>query len=122
MILIDALSFIIQGTICAALIDVIGSVSSRKLNFNYTYFAPLSLLNYSSVGYQASDSHGLKTALIASFVVGLYDAIIGVWLALKLNANYGFNEEEEKFASHPVMMMILIGIAVLFGLIGYLFF
>ncbi|HEX8333136.1 MAG TPA: hypothetical protein VF622_10960, partial [Segetibacter sp.] len=78
------------------------------------------LLNYASVGYLASEAHGLKTALAASFVVGLYDAIIGVWLALKLKANYGFDEEEEKFASHPIVMLFLVGIAVLFGFLGHL--
>ena len=121
MIFIDASPYIIQGIIFVTLIDTIGSIASKKLNFDYTYLAPLSFFNYLSVGYCASDAHGLKTALVASFVVGLYDAIIGVWLALKLKANYGFNAEEEKIASHPLMMLFLVGVSVVFGFIGHLF-
>jgi hypothetical protein len=120
MIFIDALPFIVQGIIFVLLVDIVGSIASRKYNFNYTYFAPLSLLNYMSVGYFASDSHGLKTALAASFVVGVFDATIGLWIALKLKANYRFNEEEEQIATHPVMLLFLIGVTVLFGFIGHL--
>ena len=121
MIFSDVFRFIIQGIIFATLIDTIGSIASRKLSFNYTYLAPLSLLNYSSIGYYASESSGLKAALFVSFIVGLYDATIGVWLALKLMANYEFNEEDEKFASHPFAMLFLVGVALLFGFIGHLF-
>ena len=120
MIFTDAFPFIIQGIIFVTLIDTIGAVASRKINFNYGLLAPLSLLNYVSVGYLASDTHGVKTALAASFVVGLYDAIIGVWLSLKLKANHGYNEEEEKFASHPFVKLFLVFVSVLFGFIGHL--
>ena len=121
MIFIDAFPFIIQGIIFVLLVDIIGSITSRKLDFNYTYLGPLSLLNYASVGYFASDSHGLKTAMVASFVVGVFDATVGLWIALKLKANYQFDEEEEKIAFHPVMLIFLIGVTVLFGFIGHLF-
>ena len=43
----DALLYIIQGIIIATVIDVVGSIASRKFNFKNTYLAPLSLLNYS---------------------------------------------------------------------------
>jgi hypothetical protein len=120
MIFTDALPYIIKGVILVTLIDTLGSVASRKLDFNYTYLALLSLLTYSSMGYYASVSHGLKTALIASFVIGFYDAIVGVWLSQVLKANSGLNAEEEKNSFHPFMVLFLTGVAILFGFIGHL--
>ena len=117
----DALLYIIQGIIIATVIDVVGSIASRKFNFKNTYLAPLSLLNYSTVGYFTSDGYGLKAALVASFIVGVYDALVGVWIVRKLKANYDFSEEDEKFADHPFSILFLVAVAVVSGLDGHLF-
>lgn len=58
--------------------------------------------------------------MVESFLIGLYDATIGLKLSIVLKANSHMNEEDEKMVSHPLAMFILIGVAVLFGFIGHL--
>ena len=49
---------LVAGIAAVTLLDAIGSVASRKLDFNYTILSPLSMLIYGTVGAMAAQATG----------------------------------------------------------------
>lgn len=92
------------------LIDITGSISSRKFNFNYGHFAVLSFLVYTGTSYVLYSLTESKPAvLMLLLLLGFYDSTVGWKIAKKYKANYGkFNEMMEKMT---------VGQAVISGLV-----
>ena len=89
-------SFIVLliGLGLVTVIDVVGSVVSRLLNFSYGYFTVLSFIAYIGTGYLiAAKTNGALLTMIVVMLVGLYDATIGWIISQKLKANYGYSKE-----------------------------
>lgn len=92
--LLQTIPFIFMGLFIVTLIDSVGSIASRKFNFNYGYLSPLSFATYTLIGYLVSGRTNLICAFIAVIVVGIYDATVGWDISLKLNANLGSLKDE----------------------------
>ena len=112
------LRFIILGIVLIILIDSIGSVTSRILDFNYGYFSILSVLNYGLIGYLTSKYYNLSKALLAGAVLGLFDATIGWQLAIFLKANGEGLEQEVGSSLWIASVLFAIGFAVFVAMIG----
>ncbi|MGZ8554327.1 MAG: hypothetical protein ACXWV8_13020 [Chitinophagaceae bacterium] len=73
-------SFIIlfAGVGFVTVVDAVGSIISRQLNFNYGYFTVLSFIVYITTAYLVTvkTNSALLTAIVV-MLVGLYDAIVG---------------------------------------------
>ena len=84
-------SFIIllAGVGFVTVVDAVGSIISRLLNFNYGYFTVLSFIVYITTAYLVTvkTNSALLTAIVV-MLVGLYDAIVGWTISQKLKANY----------------------------------
>ncbi len=111
--------YTVVGLIAITLIDTVGSVASRKLNFKYVYLTPLSLITYFTVGYFVSKDFDLIPAIISTSILGIYDATIGWHFSLLLRANNGFNKEQIEQLNIFSRIIYMIGIALLFGYFGH---
>lgn len=110
-------TYFITGLICITLVDTLGAVASRKLNFKYTYLGILSFAIYIGTGYLLAGKHfELIIILAISAILGLYDSTIGLKLSIRLKAN---SENIDTIESNPKMVISMITMAILQGFIGY---
>lgn len=108
----------IFGILAVTLIDVLGSITSRKLNYNYTYLTPLSFGAYAMLGYHVSGNTSLSWALLISSIVGVYDGTIGWKLAIMLDANMGPEKEAALKVDTATRMVYMIFISTFFAFLG----
>jgi hypothetical protein len=59
------------GIVAVTLIDVLGSITSRKWNYNYALLTPLSFGVYTMIGYYVSETRSLNSALLIGSSWGL---------------------------------------------------
>jgi hypothetical protein len=111
--------FILFGLLSVTLIDALGSVASRKLNFTYAYLTPISLIVYSLIGFYLGQKANLSTALISAALVGVYDATIGWTLAVNLKANFGRYRDQtvNMTLANRIFAMMLIALSCAY--LGY---
>jgi hypothetical protein len=111
---------LLLGIGLVTIIDVSGSIISRRLNFNYGYFTILSFVAYVSVSYLVvSGTHKALLTMIVVMLVGLYDATVGFAIAQKLKANYNVSKEamEKMTLTNRVSGVNIF--AILCGIVGY---
>ncbi|MBS1508047.1 MAG: hypothetical protein JSS79_15510 [Bacteroidetes bacterium] len=80
------LPLLVSGLLAVTAIDMLGSIASRKLNFNYANLTPLSILVYFSLGYRGHFLSSLPWILIVTWLTGVYDATVGWRLSIILRA------------------------------------
>ncbi len=114
------LPVILLGLLGITIIDTVGAVASRKLNFRYMWLSVLSFAVYIFIGYTVSSQGGLLLAVIVNFLLGFYDATVGNQLAIALKANYMLKEEEKKYLSNHYSILSMMLFAPLMAFIGYL--
>lgn len=112
---------IAMGILVVTLIDVVGSITSRKWNYNYAYLSPLSFMVYTMIGYYVSSMTSLSLALMTGSLVAVYDGTIGWRLALLLNANMGPQKEAALKQDAATRVLFMIMVSTFFGFIGALF-
>jgi hypothetical protein len=107
------------GILAVTAIDVLGSITSRKWNYNYGYLTPLSFLTYTLIGYYLSLSSTLNWTMLITCLVGIYDGTVGWRIAVILNANMGTYKDEALKTSvgSRILYMIIVGAG--FGFLGY---
>jgi hypothetical protein len=108
------------GIFAVTLIDVLGSITSRKWNYNYAYLTPLSFVVYTMIGYYVSQTASLNWALIIGSLVGIYDGTIGWRLAIIFNANMGEQKEAALKMDTQTRILFMIIISTFFGFLGTL--
>jgi hypothetical protein len=111
---------VVFGLFAVTLIDVLGSITSRKWNYNYAYLTPLSFIVYTMIGYYVSQTTSLNWALIIGSLVGIYDGTIGWRLAIIFNANMGEQKEAALKMDTQTRILFMIIISTLFGFLGAL--
>lgn len=108
------------GLLAVTTIDVLGSISSRKMNYKYLYLTPLSFLTYGIVGYSGYYIATLGWTLLIVCTIGIYDGTIGWRLSLILKANFGDKEEQTKSMSLSSRISGMILMSGLFGFLGFI--
>ena len=109
---------ILLGLLTVTLIDAGGSIASRVLNFDYGYFAPLSLLNYGFIGYLTARHYNASKALVAGAALGLFDVTAGWQLSIVLEANAEGLQPEVGSSMWLVTVLFGIGLAAVAALVG----
>jgi len=102
------------------LVDTLGSILSRKLNFNYEYLSILSFLCYFASGYFLSYVTTSKAVLLCCGLIGLFDSTVCFIISQKLKANVkiiGYDKIKLNFN----LLVTSISLAVLTGFFGSLF-
>jgi len=106
------------GCLSIALADALGSIASRQFNFNYSRLFLVSLIIYLALGFIIARKIDLKTGILFTAALGLFDATIGWKISMLLNANTG------SLNNHPTTILWLFTAIVvtvygaLVGLIG----
>ena len=119
MIINDLALYTLLGILLVTITDGLGSVASRKFDFNYGYLTPLSLGIYMVVGYLVSKEYGLTYAIISACIVGVFDATAGWQLSVALKANTGLDDDQLEKISLGYRIFGMIGIAAVFGFLGH---
>lgn len=114
-----SLIFILAGIIIVTILDVIGSILSRRLNFSYGYFTILSVIVYTYIAYLMSEEENswLATMLVV-LIIGFYDGTGGWIISQTLRANYGKAKEfaEKMTLKHTIPVAMIF--AMVCGWIG----
>ena len=84
-----ALPTILIGFILIIILDCLGSIASRQMNFNYSYLLPFSFTIYTAIPFFIAKNVDGKTAIISGGLLGLFDSTIGWKLSMLLQANTG---------------------------------
>ena len=85
---------LLTGIGLVTIIDTVGSIVSRKLNFSYGYFTLLSIFAYTYSAYLIAEKTSYWTITMFSVIlIGIYDATVGWEISQKLRANYGQYKE-----------------------------
>ena len=84
-----ALPTILIGFLLIMILDCLGSITSRQMNFNYGYLLPFSFTIYTAIPFVIAKRVGKKNAIISGGLLGLFDATIGWKLSMLLQTNTG---------------------------------
>jgi uncharacterized membrane-anchored protein YitT (DUF2179 family) len=114
-----ALPLIGLAILAVTLVDTIGAIASRLLKFKYGWLTFLSLAVYTMLGYYCASIVSIRMALLASLIVGTYDATVGFKLSKICKANLGEHKEEMEKITYAHSLMIMAIICPLFSGIGY---
>lgn len=77
------------GIISIAVLDSLGSITSREFNYDYTSLVYISYLIYGMTGvlvYRSTSK--LFISFLAGLILGLFDSTIGWWISDVLEANF----------------------------------
>ncbi|WP_316812928.1 hypothetical protein [Pedobacter heparinus] len=107
------------GILSILIFDIIGSLSSRWIGFNYQYLTPLSFLIYCTISFLATRKISLKKGVWYNVLMGLFDSTIGWLVSILLEANTGDINIQPYSVNFFVMMVFsMVIIASIMGLIG----
>lgn len=110
----------LMGFVLITLLDIVGSIASRQMNFNYSDLLPIPFLIYIAIPFLIVKRGNKRTAIISGGFLGLFDATIGQKLSILLQANTGdfdINSITPSVFIVTAMMMSVVG--CLCGLFGY---
>ncbi|HSN62159.1 MAG TPA: hypothetical protein VLR49_14565 [Ferruginibacter sp.] len=120
MNLTNAVLYLFISIIIITIIDTLGAIASRKLNFNYAYLSILSFTVYMILGYLLSKQYNLPIIFFIAGLLGLYDGTIGFRLSIYLKANNRLETKKSKELLTVKTAVTMIIIACVFAYFGYL--
>lgn len=112
------LPIILIGFLLILLLDTIGSIISRQMNFEYGYLLPFSLIIYIAIPFIIAKRADRKIAVILGGLLGLFDATIGWKLSMLLHANTGSNKLNLTPAVFITTIIFVTLSGTLLGLLG----
>ena len=115
------LTIFLIGCVLIASYDILGSIISRKFNFEYVWLAFGSFYLYGMIALYLEDRGNMGIAILGSFLIGVFDATIGLIIADKFNANIK-EVEKEVVKITPGLTFFMGVLAAIIGLIAILLF
>ena len=106
------------GVSLITLLDSIGSIASRELNFKYSYLFPLSLLIYVLIPFFITKRSDQKNGIIFAALLGLFDATVGWKISMILKANTGNSKNEASIFLWIVVAIIVTIFTTLLGVLS----
>ncbi|WP_299681218.1 hypothetical protein [uncultured Dokdonia sp.] len=110
----ELILIILTGCIAVSIFDSLGAILSRVLKFKYIWLTFGSIIIYGIVAFYAAKSNGLLIGVIASGIIGIFDATVGMLISKKLNANI----PKEDIANMSITPKLVFSIAVTASVIG----
>ena len=104
---------IILGFTAVALFDAIGAVLSRILNFNYAMLMIGSIIIYATVAVFTAKYGGIIIGIIAGFLMGVFDATVGLKISEKLKANI-----PDKSLTFSIDIKTVLAVSVFAAIVG----
>lgn len=109
---------LLTGLIAVVLIDTIGSITSRELNFDYSLLSFVSFIIYGTACFFATRAKNLKTGIIYGMILGFFDSTVGLKISILLQANTPDYNYEITLALWIFIVIYMVGFGALTGLIG----
>jgi hypothetical protein len=114
-----ALPTIFIGVLAITVFDILGSIASRQMNFDFSYLSPISFILYVSIAFVVARRTDKKTAVITAGLLGLFEATVGWKLSLLLHPNFGNKRTEFTPAIFAATIVVVTLLAGLLGLLGW---
>ncbi len=116
----EILIIIFFGILSVTLIDSVGSVTSRRFNFNYGWVTIFSILIYIIIPYYLSKKTTFEIAFIANCLIGIYDATIGYKISIILKANIGTSKDDDPKITLTIRLIIMLFLSLILTYVGYM--
>lgn len=113
--MVELIIVIIIGCIAVSIFDGLGAILSRTLNFNYMLLTIGSIIIYGTVAFYAAKIGGVKYGILASALVGIFDATVGLFISKKLKANIP-NTDVNMDTSPTLVLSMAVFAAIIGGL------
>jgi len=117
----NKLSIFLVGILAVTLLDSLGAIASRQLNFNYSLLSVVSFIVYVGFAFFLARQTDKKTTIILTGLLGLLDATIGWKLSELLGANTGETKIEITTTILITTAIFMTLFASLLGLLGWWF-
>jgi hypothetical protein len=114
----SAYILLLTGCLTVLILDALGSIASRRLNFNYSRLAPLSFIVYTAIGFIGAREANQSTSIIIAAVTGLFDATIGWKISMLLKANIGEMDNNPSILRWISTALFVTLLAAICGLVG----
>ena len=115
------ITIFIIGCVLIASYDILGSIISRKFSFQYVWLTLGSFYLYGLIALYLKDFGNIQIAIVGSFLLGVFDATIGLIIADKFNANIK-EVDKEVVKITPGLTFFMGVLAAVIGLIAILLF
>lgn len=118
---LESLIVILIGFAIISIFDILGSILSRVLGFEYVWLTFGSFIIYGMLSLYLQRYDGFSVALLGSFLIGLFDGSIGLLIADKFKAN--IREEDKAVIKITPKLIFSMGVyAAVTGMIAILLF
>ena len=117
----ESLFIILIGFAVVSLYDVISSILSRVLNFEYVWFAFGSFVIYGITAIYLKLHGTFVSAIIGSFIIGVFDTTVGLIIARIFKAKIS-DEDKELVKITPMLILQMGVIASIIGAISIIAF
>lgn len=111
-------SIFLLGVLLVTLLDSLGAIASRTFDFKYSNLSTVSTLLYLLIAFLITKKTDIKTGVIFSGLLGLFDATIGWKISMLLKANVGNLKTEINIGVWMIMAILMALFASIIGLIG----
>lgn len=111
-------SIFLLGVLLVTLLDSLGAIASRNFDFKYSNLSTVSTLLYLLIAFLITKKTDIKTGVIFSGLLGLFDATIGWKISMLLKANVGNLKTEINIGVWMIMAILMALFASIIGLIG----
>ena len=109
---------LVIGVVIIGLLDAVGSIASRKFDFNYSLLAPVIFIIYATVGFLATHKKNLRTGVLIASAAGFFDSTVGWKISMLLHANTGSVKIDPTVTIWVITIILITGLAAMCGLIG----
>jgi uncharacterized membrane protein YGL010W len=106
------------GFLTIGIFDVVTSIASKQLNFDYAYLCAGSFIIYCIFGFLGTKEVNLQTGVLLAAAIGLFDSTIGWEISMLLGANTGNVKIDPTLLMWIITAIFVTGLAALCGLIG----
>jgi len=107
------------GILAVTLLDSLGAIASKQLNFNYSFLSVISFVVYVGFAFLLARQSDKKTTIILTGLLGLFDATVGWKLSKILGANTRENNIEITTTIIIITAIFMTLFASLLGLVGW---
>lgn len=114
----NGFSIFLLGLILVTLLDSLGSIASRELNFKYSNLSTISTIFYLLIAILITKKTDKKTGVIFTGLLGLFDATIGWKISMLLKPNIGNLKADVNLTVWIIMAILMTVFASIIGLIG----
>ena len=110
--------YLLIACLAILLVDALGSIASRQLNFNYTNIWLASIAAYAILGFMLAKNESLLMTTWLTALLGIFDATIGWKISILLNANTGNLNNHPSLSVWAITVVFVFVYGAIIGLIS----